>query len=333
MLPRSAFVVLLCLLAGLWIGTLPPTAAAQTPPATRPPGQLAPGVLTVIPPAPREGETFTGPLPIVELMAEQANLDWTPTYYPKSETLLEMAKKVTFRREIWNLEFAFKPLRMIEIDVPQPTGRMQRKLIWYMVYRVRYLGYELNPKAEQDQWGHTTFPATEPVNRQSRRFFPSFVLKSQEFNKSYLDRVIPAAMEPIRRREMPPAPLHDSVQITSVDVPLSDGRIDQGVWGVVTWEDVDPRIDYLSVFVQGLTNAFQFEDVPGAYTKGDPPGTGRTFLTKTLQLNFWRPGDTKYENEKEIRFGIPVDPDMEEQDRLLRIFGVPERLDHLWVYR
>ena len=39
-----------------------------------------------------------------------------------------------------------------------------------------------------------------------------------------------------------------------------------------TW--IDPRIDFFSVFVGGLTNAFQFEDVPGGFKPGDPPGTG-----------------------------------------------------------
>lgn len=338
MLQRRLTALFGCLTAALagslvWLaaGSLLAQAPEAPPQPTRP---LAPGVLTVISPEPKQGETFTGPLPIVELLARRSELEWTPNFYPQSRTLLEMSKSVTFRREIWNLEFSFKPLRMVEVDVPQPTGRMQRKLIWYMVYRVRYLGYELNPKPEQDQWGNVTFPSTQPVNRQSRRFFPSFELVSHEFNKSYLDRIIPAALGPIQRREMPDGPrLLNTVEITSVDIPLSDNRFDRGVWGLVTWEDVDPRIDYFSIFIQGLTNAFQFEDVAGVYKLGDPPGTGRTFTSKHLQLNFWRPGDTKFEDEKEIRFGVPVDNDPEEQQRLNSIFGLPERLDYLWVFR
>jgi hypothetical protein len=210
-----------------------------------------------------------------------------------------------------------------------------------MVYRVRYVGKELYPKPSKDNFGHVTYPEVEELDLKegdkpgSRLFFPQFVLRSHDFDKEYLDRIIPAAIEPIQRREMPGSniKLHNSVEITRQRVYLSDDRFDRGVWGVVTWEDVDPRIDYLSIFVQGLTNAFRFQDDPSAYQKGDPPGTGRTYQMKTLQLNFWRPGDTDFETEEEIRFGVPVDSDPEVQQRILDMFGLQERLDHLWVYR
>ena len=73
-------------------------------------------------------------------------------------------------------------------------------------------------------------------------------------------------------------------------------------WGVATWEDVDPATDHFSIYVQGLTNAYRWVDPPGAYKKGNPPGTGRQFYPKTLVLNFWRPGDKEIEHEGEIRF-------------------------------
>ena len=47
----------------------------------------------------------------------------------------DWAKDVTFRHDVWVLRFRFKPMRMMWVDVPQPSGFMQRKLIWYMVYR------------------------------------------------------------------------------------------------------------------------------------------------------------------------------------------------------
>ena len=49
-----------------------------------------------------------------------------------------MAKEVILRREVYCFEFSFKPLRQIYIDVPQPNGLLKRKLVWYMVYRIRY---------------------------------------------------------------------------------------------------------------------------------------------------------------------------------------------------
>ena len=122
----------------------PAEAAPPAPVTTRP---LAEGVLTIVPPAPQEEEMFSGPRPLVEVATAIPSLEYTPNYEPKSTTVFERAKASTLRRTIWNLEFAFKPLRMIEVDVPQPDGRLQRKLIWYMVYRVKNNGNHWKPKA------------------------------------------------------------------------------------------------------------------------------------------------------------------------------------------
>ena len=54
---------------------------------------------------------------------------------------------------------------------------------------------------------------------------------------------------------------------------------------------------------------------------------------KTLQLNFWRPGDVVYEHEEEIRYGVPAVSDPAEQAKILTKYGITERVDHLWVYR
>ena len=114
----------------LWVGTLALffcaahawSGEAPTPKA------LAPGVLTVIPPDANEEETNAGPVPIVEIVTGMSDLDWSPNYSANSETLLGQARNVVFRRPVWCLEFAFKPVRMIEVDIPQPSGKMQRKL-------------------------------------------------------------------------------------------------------------------------------------------------------------------------------------------------------------
>ena len=89
-------------------------------------------------------------------------------------------------------------------------------------------------------------------------------------------------------------------------IPVSSQRAGRGVWGVATWTDVDPRIDFFSVFVGGLTNAYRWEDTPGAYRPGDFPGKGREFVRKMLQLNFWRPGDELLQSEREFRYGVPL---------------------------
>ncbi len=77
------------------------------------------------------------------------------------------------------------------------------------------------------------------------------------------------------------------------------------------WEDLDPRIDFFSIYVQGLTNAYRWKDEPGKFQKGSDLGTGRVLSRKTLKINFWRAGDEYYEKEKEIRLGAPGEVDYE----------------------
>ncbi|MFO0816805.1 MAG: hypothetical protein U1A77_02610 [Pirellulales bacterium] len=299
---------------------------------------LAPGVLRTIPPDPAEEETLTRPVPLVELLASLEGLEWTPNYLPKSETLVEKSKAIVLRREVWNLEFAFKPLRRIWVDMPQPTGKMQRKHIYYMVYRVKNVGNALAPKPIKDEtFEHVTF-GTERVNREGLTFLPHFVLAGkvlqdgQYATKEYLDRVLPYATEAIAARENISSKLYNTVEITRVRIPLSDDRNDRSIWGVVTWEDLDARINYFSIYVQGLTNAYKFVEAD-SFEKGSPPGQGRKLTNKTLQLNFRRAGDALFEHEEELHYGIRLEKNPTEQTKVLRLYGLKEPLDHLWIYR
>ncbi|MFW6169385.1 MAG: hypothetical protein ACODAD_02765 [Planctomycetota bacterium] len=294
--------------------------------------KYAPGVLTLIPPDQQYEETFSGPSPLVEVTEGLPETNWDPHYTAKSRTVFEKSQDVVLRREIWCLEFAFKPLRTIRVDVPQASGKMQRKLIWYLVYRVRYLGDDLDPKPTEDEWDRT-FYQPSLVSREHQYFFPQFVLKSHEFDKSYQDRIIPAAKKPIEEREMDGDTLLNTVEISQSPIPLSTPGDLREVWGLVTWEDIDPRVDFFSLFVRGLTNAYKPVDLPESFEAGDEPGTGRDFLTKTLQLNFWRPGDAAREHEDRIVFGVPYSADPDRQEEILSAFGLKERLDYRWVYR
>jgi hypothetical protein len=285
--------------------------------------QLAPGVLTVIPPGLEIQDTVSSH-PIVELLAERGRLDWQPKSVGVDTTLVEMAAETEFRHEVWGLEFAFKPLRMMAVDVPQKDGRMQRRQIWYLVYRVRNVGDHLKPARQPDG----TFQVERVADPgRPMRFVPRFELYSYEYKKCYLDEVIPVAMGPIRRREDPGRPLLNSVQMASQEIPLSTDEVDRGVWGVATWggfTPIDPRIDFFSIYVQGLSNAYRWEDPQGAYKAGDPPGTGRRFTRRTLQLNFWRPGDEVNPNEREFRFGVPAGKEQR--------YGLTEPVDYRWLY-
>jgi len=263
---------------------------------------------------------------IIELRAN-AQLERDPDTSTKSRTLFEMAKSVGFRRDVWCLEFSFKPLRMLEVDIPQASGKMQRKLIWYIVYRVRNTGTGLSPQEQED----STFVAVEK-SIGPLQFVPQFVLTSHDrdrsgepVRKAYLDRIIPAAIPAIERREMSGGKLLNSVEISEQKLEVEGGRSVGGVWGVATWEDIDPRIDFFSVYVGGLTNAYQWQDFPDQYQLGDPPGKGRRFQHKQLQLNFWRPGDDLAEDEREIRYGSAPGK--------AGIYGTDEGVAYRWISR
>ncbi len=286
--------------------------------------RLAEGILKVFPPTGEEEETFTGPLAMTSFDATYPVVEGDPVYVPLSETLREISKQVILRREIWNLEFACKPMRMIKVAIPTGDGGVAEKRLWYLVYRVRYLGNDLAPSPEKDRYGHVRYPATTAVNRTFRRFFPQLVLLDVDRKESYMDRVIPAAMGPIARRERVGKQLHNSVDISLAKVELSDGRTDNGVWGVAVWEDIDPRVDRFCVLINGLTNAYQLQ----------PDAAGQLQLErKTLKLNFWRPGDSVLEHEDEIRLGIPFEGDAVKQADVLKLYGESKRVEYSWIYR
>jgi hypothetical protein len=288
-------------------------AVAQT---TARPRQLAPGVLTTIPPGLAPADTVSTH-DVVEIRSNPT-LTWNPEYLAASDTLVGKSSATKFRREIWGLEFSFKPLRMIDVN-----GRK----VWYLVYRVRNTGATLVPTAGEDG----VYSAVKGQGK-PRRFVPEFVLESHDrgpngkrIQRSYLDSVIPSAVAAISRRETPGRMLLNNAEIAQQLIPVSSNRVDRGLWGVATWTDVDPRMDFYSVYVGGLTNAYRWEDAPGAYRPGDPPGRGRTFARKMLQLNFWRPGDEFHQSEREIRYGVPLDN--------ARLYEVGDGVAHRWVYR
>jgi len=306
------------LAAAILLGSFVSISPAQESP---PPGPFAPGVVTTIAPDLAPEETVNTH-DLIELRIDPA-IRWDPELLPASRTLFGMAEGVKFRREVWCLEFSFKPMRMVEVDVPQPTGKMQRKLIWYLVYHVRNTGKTLTPVKQTGDAYTAEAGEGKPV-----RFIPHFVLRSQDrepsgarVDKAYLDRVIPVAVDVIRRREMRGQPLLNSVEMAEQLIPVSD----RGVWGVAAWEDIDPRIDFFSIFVGGLSNAYLWEDTLGAVAAGDPPGKGRRFYRKTLELNFWRPGDELLESEREIRYGVPVGK--------AGLYDVADGVAYRWVYR
>ncbi len=200
----------------------------------------------------------------------------------------------------------------------------QRQRVWYLLYRVKNTGGYLKSVPQQDEYGNDLYVTVK--GSRTLRFFPTFVIQSHDHNLTYVDRIVPGAKERIHAIEFkdPRVPLYDSVSITEIPIKVSSEEIDRSVWGVAMWTGVDRRTDFFSVYVQGLSNAYRWQD-------GNQDQPLLTF--KTLQLNFWRPGDAIFENEKEFRYGVPTFTDARDEARMLETYGLKKPLDHDWVYR
>jgi len=264
--------------------------------------RLAPGVLTVIP-ADRSGDDALLRADILEITAGLGDLAWEPKQSPVGATLVEQGRNRDSPRDIWALEFAFKPPRQIDIDVPARDFRMQRKRVWYLVYRVKNTGARRIVMAD----GDATRPRSETV-QQPVRFLPHFVLESVEglskqegalAFRAYLDRVVPGAVAAIREREDTRLDLHDSARMSERDLAPGEER-----WGVAVWEDVDPRIDFFSIYVRGLTNAIRWRPRADATFAADSvPVAGEEHVLESLRLDFWRPGDDATSLDDEMSVG------------------------------
>ncbi|MFM8734198.1 MAG: hypothetical protein ACKOC8_03280 [Pirellulales bacterium] len=302
--------------------------AAERPSGFRP---LAPGVLTVIP-ADRTTDDALLRADILEITKGQADLAWAPKTAAANTTFVERARSREYPRDIWCLEFAFKPPRLLDVDVPATAEQMQRKRIWYLVYRVKNVGGRRVLAAEGEDGKDADARKVETFEAPVR-FLPHFVLESLEpvedgeglaSYRSYLDRLVPSAMDAIRRREDPRRTFFDSAEISASDIAPGEER-----WGVAIWENVDPRVDFFSIYIRGLTNAIRWRQKPGSVIKaGDPPGSDIEETLESLRLDFWRPGDDREGGDRQMGIGFAgMFERMALGGRLLAATGWPRRAE------
>ena len=208
------------------------------------------------------------------------------------------------------LEIKYKPIRMIWADIPGPDARMLQKQIWYMVYQVTNSG-KVFRSVEQDDKLYKLVTVDKPV-----RFSPVFTLEVHNAlrkdvegsTKAYVEQCIPIVLPVIRARED-----KNREFLTSEQMPLKEIRVGETVWGVVTWQNVNPNNVWFSVYVEGLTNAYKFSDDPAKYAAFKNAAAAdkakaapfREIRTKVLKINFWRPGDEYTVKEAEVRAGVP----------------------------
>jgi hypothetical protein len=229
----------------------------------------------------------------------------------------EFAKDVSFRHEVWMLEIKYKPVRMIWADIPGTDGRMLRKQIWYIIYQVSNPGKAYKPVEKDDELNKLDVSGKlykmETVDKPVR-FTPVFTLETHNllinekpgFSKAAVEQYLPVVLPAIRDRED-----RNREFLTSQEMSQREIRVGETVWGVATWQDVDPNNVWFSVYVEGLTNAYKWRDDPAKYAafrNGTSKDPFREISTKVLKLNFWRPGDEFNVRESQVRTGVPELP-------------------------
>lgn len=175
------------------------------------------------------------------------------------------------KQSIWVLDYAFKPVRIITVEIP---GKGRRQL-HYMYYQV--------------------------INKtgKPRMLVPQFTLVT-DTGKRYEDTVNPQAVKVIQAREDPSIPVLGAVDVMGM-VPVSTKQgVDDAVFGVAVWENVDPSADKFSVFVRGLSDGYQVVPPPEGSTAKP------TSKFKTLRIDFLRRGDQFDLKEREIQLLDPA---------------------------
>ena len=276
---------------------------------------LADGVLHVVPSALSARDTFSLPAPMPQLTAQS----YEPKLRSDKETLHGISQRVVFFRDVWEYEFAFTGLRQATISY---NGTLSQN-VWYMVYRVRNLGTSLSFEdvKKNPEFEHLTKDLQRNKSTVERNFLPRFKLEGWVYgdtsrkyeNVSYSDEFSPALASEIQQREDPAVPLFDATELSSALINPVAAEDNLGVWGVAIWTGVHPKVDFVSVFVEGFTNAYRIQ------RRGDQI----TIKRKNIQLNFWRPGDTIDESDDEIGFGIPLVDDPNQQVLITRRYNLP----------
>jgi len=283
------------------------------------PRPLAKGVLKTVPENLDPRDMFSLPMAMPDLNATK----FDPNTIAQKKTLFGQSRSVVmFRNNVWQYEFSFTGLRQAKLRIPTGNGKAATRNYWYMVYRIRDTGQTMtiNDVKQNPKFDHITkeIDFDKSIASQEKKFLPRFTLEgwvpvNKGYQKvSYRDTISPIALEQIRQKEDPNQVLFDSHQMSQAKIPAAKNDTDRGVWGVAIWENVDPRIDFVSVFVQGLTNAFRLSEPVSAPSK-----------LKTLQLNFWRPGDSVNETSDFVKFGIPLIDDPAMQALVTKRYNLP----------
>lgn len=306
-----------------------PAANSQAQDFLKEPKPLAEGVLQVIPAELDARDSFSMPMRLPDLTAESYQGNFTPT----SRTLMGQATNVILFRDVWQLEFATTGLRQVKLTFARPDGSQVDRHFWYMAYRIRDFGKSLSYEqvSQQAAFEYVRNELRFDVAKTDRsvgprKFLPRFTLEGwvedragNYVTKEWRDVYSPEVARQIQQLEDPNVRLYNQQEISELEIPLAENETSPGIWGVAIWEDVDPALDYVTVQVRGLTNAWRIDPASHAATKL----ADVQLQHKTLQMNFWRPGDEVAQHRDLVRYGIPLVDDPAVQVDICRRYRLP----------
>ena len=176
--------------------------------------------------------------------------------------------KGNLREGIWVLDFAFKPVRIVTVEIDR-----KRVQVYYLWYRV--------------------------INRtgKARFFVPEFNLVTAS-GKLHRDVPLPQAVPFVQTREDAAYPVLGMPMIQGYLPASTKPDIDEAVYGVAFWPvDKDlARADAFKIYIRGLSDSVQVVT---------PPGGKEQARYKTLRTDFVRFGDEHDLKETEIQLLDP----------------------------
>jgi hypothetical protein len=191
-------------------------------------------------------------------------------------------EEIVRQPDLWLMEVQLKPVRLVSMEVPQPTGGTRSQLVWYLAWRAVRRPLQGRPVDD-----------VLPVNQLDplpgpRQFVPEFSLVTYDNPETEIpaqiltDEILPSAMDEIRRIERGNfLNTVTAVQDLSEPVPV-DAEQQAWIYGAATWPNVDPDTDFFKVILKGFSNGYEIH-------KSDD-GQEQVWR-KVLVQRFNRPGD------------------------------------------
>ena len=190
--------------------------------------------------------------------------------------------------KVWVLDFRFKPLRSIKVNVP---GRGEQ-----VVY---YLWYQVINKTPSP---HTVVPNIELV--------------THDTHMTYKDEILPTVLDQIAELEGPRGQVRSTNSIARDPIPaLKKNALPRAITGLAIWTDPNeprpgdskevrerkakmPKLsdsNSFSIYIAGLSNGWAETDAPDG-------GNKTVVRRKTLQLKFRRYGDGSLRRDEDIQY-------------------------------